>query len=502
MRCTGPPGAGKGSQCRRLAEQYNLEHISCGELMRHQKAMGTMLGQYLDDHWQLHKLSAIATDLVVHTIKKAQASGKGFILDGSPRTPREAEMLAMAFTANGIGLDGVIELVVSEEVATRRLLARRVHQPSGRIYNLGTCPPQKPGVDDVTGEELTQRADDLTAQGIEVRFRAYDAYGAQVHSFFEKPESGVPLYFKVDAGVDDLDAVHAELQRVVAPLVDINSKRSVFSFVRGGDEDKADLDDRDSEKATTAGMAGGQRVGAADSAVILQQIKLLVRSSKPASRFPGSHPVALTSKNIKQLLDDDYRVAPKIDGERRFLALLDERLYLIDRRMRVELFPAIRFPARYNRTIFDGEVVAVDQPPTAEGKNENENESDNDNENENESEATRRWYFVIFDVVCAEGEYVCHMPLHERLNLAKPVIESVEAAPFELTFQDYHPLDRIHAVFRQQRLHHVGGGQGDETEAEAGKNEKEKSDDDDGEEDDDDNASFFPTDGLLFAGVL
>jgi hypothetical protein len=93
------------------------------------------------------------------------------------------------------------------------------------------------------------------------------------------------------------------------------------------------------------------------------------------------------------------------------------------------------------------------------------------------------------------------MPLHERLNLAKPVIESVEAAPFELTFQDYHPLDRIHAVFRQQRLHHVGGGQGDETEAEAGKNEKEKSDDDDGEEDDDDNASFFPTDGLLFVPV-
>jgi hypothetical protein len=231
-------------------------------------------------------------------------------------------------------------------------------------------------------------------------------------------------------------------------------------------------------------------------AVRRAQIKLLVRSSKPASRFPGSHPVALTSKNIKQLLDDDYRVAPKIDGERRFLALLDERLYLIDRRMRVELFPAIRFPARYNRTIFDGEVVTVDQPPTAEGKNEND-----DNENENESEATRRWYFVIFDVVCAEGEYVCHMPLHERLNLAKPVIESVEAAPFELTFQDYHPLDRIHAVFRQQRLHHVGGGQGDETEAEAGKNEKEKSDDDDGEEDDDDNASFFPTDGLLFVPV-
>jgi hypothetical protein len=57
--------------------------------------------------------------------------------------------LALAFTANGIGLDGVIELVVSEEVATRRLLARRVHQPSGRIYNLDTCPPQKSGVDDV-----------------------------------------------------------------------------------------------------------------------------------------------------------------------------------------------------------------------------------------------------------------------------------------------------------------------------------------------------------------
>lgn len=138
----------------------------------------------------------------------------------------------------------------------------------------------------VTGEELTQRSDDLTAQGIEVRFRAYDAYGAQVHSFFEKPESGVPLYFKVDANVDDLDVVHAELQRVVAPLVDIDSKRSVFNLVRGGgDEDKADLDDRDSEKASTGVMAGGQRVGAADSAVILQQVRTTARAHAALSNL-------------------------------------------------------------------------------------------------------------------------------------------------------------------------------------------------------------------------
>jgi hypothetical protein len=158
----------------------------------------------------------------------------------------------------------------------------------------------------VTGEELTQRADDLTAQGIEVRFRAYDAYGAQVHSFFEKPESGVPLYFSVDAGVDDLDAVHAELQRVVAPLVDINSKRSVFSFVRGGDEDKADLDDRDSEKATTAGLAGGQRVGAADSAVILQQVCTPTRTRTHTHERTRTHAHARTRAALHKYLNYVY----------------------------------------------------------------------------------------------------------------------------------------------------------------------------------------------------
>jgi hypothetical protein len=69
--------------------------------VRAAQAMGTMLGQYLDDHWQLHRLSGIATDLVINTIKKAKANGKGFILDGSPRTPREAEMVrTVAFTCS------------------------------------------------------------------------------------------------------------------------------------------------------------------------------------------------------------------------------------------------------------------------------------------------------------------------------------------------------------------------------------------------------------------
>lgn len=109
-------------------------------------------------------------------IKKALSRGKGFVLDGSPRTVREAELvrrainthplssltsrlsamscaltpqLATSLTASGIGLDGVIEFEVDQAVATKRLLARRVHQASGRIYNLDTHPPQKAGMDDV-----------------------------------------------------------------------------------------------------------------------------------------------------------------------------------------------------------------------------------------------------------------------------------------------------------------------------------------------------------------
>lgn len=219
------------------------------------------------------------------------------------------------------------------------------------------------------------------------------------------------------------------------------------------------------------------------------QLKLLVRSHKPASRFPGCHPVSLTGNNIKQMLDDDYRAAPKLDGERRFLVLLHQHLYLVDRRMQVERFPAARFPSYLSPTVFDGELVAISQASP----------SPSSEPSRDASQGRCSWYFVIFDVLCAEGAYVCHMPLHERLSRARPVVDQLESTPFKITYQDYYRLDRLLNLLRQQRSKRqaLDVEEEDTTVGVLLGNE------DDQDDDDFENniASLFPTDGLLFVPV-
>ena len=154
----GQPGAGKGTQAQFLADRYRIPQISTGNILRAETKAGTALGQEARGYMESGAL--VPDRLVIEMVKRrvVQPDCKdGFIIDGFPRTVAQAEALRDA----GIDVDAVVEFDVDDAEILRRMSGRRVHPASGRTYHLEFNPPKQDGCDDVTGEPLVQRPDDL-----------------------------------------------------------------------------------------------------------------------------------------------------------------------------------------------------------------------------------------------------------------------------------------------------------------------------------------------------
>lgn len=168
----GAPGAGKGTHCKRIVDRYGVLHLSSGDILRRERSQGTELGKKAQGFMDAGAL--VPDDLIVEMMSGAikAAPEAGFVLDGFPRTVNQAEVLDQALSADGDGIDVVINLEVNDGVVVERITGRRSCPKCGAVYHVKNMPPKQDGVCDNDGAELVQRADD-TAEVVKNRLAAY-----------------------------------------------------------------------------------------------------------------------------------------------------------------------------------------------------------------------------------------------------------------------------------------------------------------------------------------
>lgn len=207
----GPPGAGKGTQSKRLEEAYGLVQLSTGDMLRAAVASGSDLGNKAKEIMARGDLvpDDLIIDMIAARIEQADCA-KGFILDGFPRTVPQAEALAAMLADKGLSLDHVIELAVDDDAMVKRITGRYTCAKCGKGYHDEFEKPAKDGVCDKCGAtEFTRRADDNEGT-VRNRLDAYHAQTAPILAYYK--EQGI--LNDVD-GMADIDAVTAQLKGVI-----------------------------------------------------------------------------------------------------------------------------------------------------------------------------------------------------------------------------------------------------------------------------------------------
>lgn len=157
----GAPGAGKGTQAAVLQERLGLPHLASGDLLRAAVAAGTAIGREADRYMSRGQLVPDPTIIRVFLDRLAQPDAAGgAIVDGFPRTPAQAVALDAALAEAGRRVDRALLIEVPVEDLVKRAAGRWICSASGHVYHEVVNPPQTPGICDLDGSELVQRADD------------------------------------------------------------------------------------------------------------------------------------------------------------------------------------------------------------------------------------------------------------------------------------------------------------------------------------------------------
>jgi len=171
----GPPGAGKGTQAKKLAERYGVPQLSTGDMLRASRAAGTELGKRVAGIMDAGGL--VSDDIVIALIEEKLRDGtaaRGAIFDGFPRTPAQADALGAMLARYGRKLSGAVLVDVPDDEVVRRNSGRRMCKLCQHTYHLEFHPPKVDMICDVDGSELIQRPDDHPDK-IRARLRAYHA---------------------------------------------------------------------------------------------------------------------------------------------------------------------------------------------------------------------------------------------------------------------------------------------------------------------------------------
>ena len=182
----GGPGAGKGTQAKRISAAHSLPHISTGDIFRANLAAGTELGKKAQAYMAQGRLvpDELTCDLVADRLGDADCAN-GYILDGFPRSVPQAENLDSVLAGRGERLDVAVNIDVTDDEITDRLTARRTCSKCGRIYNMKFDPPKQEGVCDDDGAELDLRKDDQE-ETIRERLKVYHQTTEPIIASYEK----------------------------------------------------------------------------------------------------------------------------------------------------------------------------------------------------------------------------------------------------------------------------------------------------------------------------
>jgi len=206
----GPPGSGKGTQAKRLAKKYGIPHVSSGDILR----AGLQEEGYLDGETrEIIRSGRLVPDRIAAEIVRKRLGeedcGKGFILDGFPRTLPQAESLNGFLKENSMPIDQVLYLELSQEEAVKRLSGRRTCPRCGASFHLVFNPPHTPGLCDRCRGQLSQREDDKEMT-VRERMKTYEK---QTYPLIEYYKSR-GLLTKINAN-KSIDAVFEDLCEVV-----------------------------------------------------------------------------------------------------------------------------------------------------------------------------------------------------------------------------------------------------------------------------------------------
>ena len=198
----GAPGAGKGTQAKKIAEKYGIPHISTGDIFRANIKNGTELGKKAKTYMDQGLLvpDELTCDLVVDRIQQPDAKN-GYVLDGFPRTIPQAECLTDALSKLGSKIDYAIDVDVPDENIINRMSGRRACLGCGATYHITFNPPVKEGICDTCGQELVLRDDDKP-ETVKKRLDVYHQQTQPLIDYYKNAE----VLAEVD-GTQPMDAV-------------------------------------------------------------------------------------------------------------------------------------------------------------------------------------------------------------------------------------------------------------------------------------------------------
>ena len=208
----GPPSVGKGTYAKVLSKKYNIPHISTGDIFREEIAKGSELGLRVKPYVERGVL--VPDEIVVEVVKKILQSplcSRGFILDGYPRTVRQAEELDKI-----VSVDVVFLFEAPLEVIVERVSGRLICPKCGAIYNISWRPPRRPGICDVCGTPLIRRRDD-EPELVRERYQLYRQTLTPVVEYYRRKGILVEINAARDASL-----VVSDIEHVLAKIFKLN----------------------------------------------------------------------------------------------------------------------------------------------------------------------------------------------------------------------------------------------------------------------------------------